>query len=176
MQSNATDSKTGNHSASSPSKSDHLIRPAQLEHFLAQPLDLLALLAAPRVRPQAFIGRHLSHTRAKRFRRRADIARDVRGRPAGLQRPALTALDKLIWVPSGSWHPRRVSGPEDKSSSIRSLRETQSGSPKHQATGQIKCPRKRGGSLRHSARSRGRPNFARTLRKQAELMRCAVSC
>ena len=34
---------------------------------------------------------------------------DVRDRPAGLQRQPHTALDQLIWVLPGSWHPRRVS-------------------------------------------------------------------
>ena len=98
--------------------------PAQLEHFLAQLLDLLTLLTGRQIRPQATVSLSLAHTLAQRLRVHPMILGDVRDRPARLHRQPHTALHQLIWVPPGSWHPRRVPCPEDRSSSIRSLRET----------------------------------------------------
>jgi hypothetical protein len=53
-----------------------------------------------------------------------EIVSDMRDRPAGLERQPDTALDQLLGILPCSWHRRRFSCPEDRSSSNQNLRET----------------------------------------------------
>jgi hypothetical protein len=100
-----------------------LVRATQLEHFLAQLLDLLALLAGGQIRSQPAVGLSLSHALAQHLVTDTEIARDRRDRPTRLKRQTDTTLDQLLWILPGSGHELAVPCSRSESS-FQSLRET----------------------------------------------------
>jgi hypothetical protein len=86
-----------------------LVRATQLEHFLAQLLDLLALLAGREIRPQATIRLRLAHAPSQHLVMDPEIDSDVPNRTARLDRQPDPALDQLLWILPSSWHHSRFS-------------------------------------------------------------------
>jgi hypothetical protein len=102
-------------------------RSAQLEVLLAQPADLLTLLAGEHLAAFAAIGFDLAHRLAQHFTMDTQIGSDMRDRTLRLKREANTALDQLQWILPRSWHDKRLSPLADKTAK-QSLRQTQPGS------------------------------------------------
>ena len=95
--------------------------------LLAELLDLLALLAAGQIRPQATVGLSLPDALAQHLVTDTEIARDRCDRPARLERETDTTLDQLLWILPGSGHELAVPCSRTESS-FQSLRETQGSS------------------------------------------------
>jgi Integrase core domain len=105
-----------------------LVRSAQLEVLLPQPLDLLALLAGRQLRPQALVGLRLAHPLAQRLGVDPEITGDVRDRTAALKGKPHPALEQLLWVLPRSRHDSGGSPLPRTESRNRGPRETRSGS------------------------------------------------
>ena len=106
-----------------------LVRTAQLEVLLAEPLDLFALLTRRQTGPQASVGLSLAHTLSQRLLVDPEIAGDVRDRPAAFKRQPDAALEQLLGVLPRSRHDSGESPLPRTASWNRGPRQTRSGSP-----------------------------------------------
>src|SRR4051812_20356570 len=89
---------------------EDLVRAAQRIDLLAQRLDLLTLGRGRQTRAQALIGLHPADVLAQRLRRHAQVARDVRDRPAALDHNPSAAIKQLrrvlAWTGASTDPPR----------------------------------------------------------------------
>jgi hypothetical protein len=93
-----------------------------------QRLNLLTLLRAGQIRPQALIGLDLTDISTQRLRRNTEIARDMRDRTAALDDDPRAAIKQLRRILPWTAHDDAASPPSRTESSNRGLRETEPGS------------------------------------------------